>query len=119
MSKTKQASFSCCDNNLPIVNFSKLTQQAIWGAQLNLSEQIIATHQELAMLRRCASQALDIPNHVVHVISSSNKRRVDYLVKTLIHLGVSCGNIIVSKAAENHGDPEGMWIFVENIAQAS
>ena len=104
---------------MPTVNFSKLTQQAIWGAQINLSDQIIATHQELAMLRQCASQALDKPNHVVHVIASPNKRRVNYLVKTLLHLGVSCGNIIVSQTSERDGDPEGIWIFVENIAQAS
>lgn len=100
-------------------SFSELTQQATWGTRLNTSKQVIATHQELAILRKCASQALQTPNHVIHVISSRNQQRISYLVKTLMHLGISCGNIIVSGTSEVDDNPNGVWIFVEELAQAS
>lgn len=107
------------ESKLSSASFSELTQQAVWGTHLNTSNQVIATHQELAMLRQCASQALQTPNHVVHVISSRNQQRTNYLVKTLIHLGISCGNIIVSGTTEMDDNPNGVWIFVEEIAKAS
>lgn len=101
---------------LSTASFSELTQHAVWGAQLNMnSQEVVATHQELAMLRQCAAHALNKQNHVVHVISSHTQQQIYYLVKTLMHFGISCGQIIVRKSADDDNCPDGVWLFVENI----
>lgn len=100
-------------------SFSELAQHAIWGAQINPGKQIVATHQEIAMLRQCAEQAAGKPNRIVHVFASIHPTRVSYLVKTLMHLGVSCGNILVNAVSSTDSDPDGVWLFVENVTQAA
>jgi hypothetical protein len=106
-------------SKISATNFSELTQQAIWGTRLNTSSHVVATHHELAMLRQCASKAAQTPNHVIHVISSRNQQRINYVVRTLMHFGISCGKIIVSGISEADDNPNGVWIFVEELAQAS
>lgn len=100
-------------------SFSELTQHALWGAQLNMGNQVVATHQELAMLRQCAEHASEHKNCIVHVISSCTQKQVYYLVKTLMHFGISCGQIIVRKPGEGNDCPEGVWLFVEEVSAVS
>lgn len=102
--------------SLSNTSFSDLTQHAIWGARLNMNRQIVATHQELAMLRQCAEHTRDRSRHVVHVITSNNEQQTYYLVKTLMHLGISCGQIIVRQPDSGTDCPEGVWLFVEDIS---
>ena len=97
-------------------SFSELTHNALWGAHINMGKQVVATHQALAMLRQCASHALNKPQHVVHVISSYTQQQIYYLVKTLMHLGISCGQIIVRSPDDDCDCPEGLWLFVEDIS---
>ena len=101
---------------LSTASFSELIQNALWGAQLNMGKQVIANHQALAMMRQCASHALNKPQHMVHVISSYTQQQIYYLIKTLLHFGISCGQIIVHRADDNIGCPEGLWLFVEDIS---
>lgn len=68
----------------------------------------IITHRELKLLRQCAG-ALRRGNRflVVHGLSK-HAHKVRYLVTTLTHLGVSCGDIHVvltgeDAGAESHG----------------
>ena len=107
---------NCNGRTLSTASFSELTQNALWGAQLIMGKQIIATHQALAMVRQCASHALNKPQLVVHVISSYTQQQINYLVKMLMHFGISCGQIIVHRADDNIGCPEGLWLFVEDIS---
>ena len=100
-------------------SFSELTRHALWGAQLNMGNQVVATHQELAMLRQCAEHASENKNYIVHVISSCTQQQIYYLVKTLMHFGISCGRIIVRKPGEDNDCPEGVWLFVEDTSTAS
>lgn len=102
--------------SLSTASFSELTQHAIWGAQLNMGNQVVATHQELAMLRQCAAHAPNRHDHVVHVISSYTQKQIYYLVKTLLHFGISCGQIIVRRPGEDNDYPDGLWLFVEDIS---
>ena len=101
---------------LSTASFSELSQNAVWGAQLNMGKQVVATNCELALMRECATYALDKPQHVVHVISSYTQQQINYLVKMLMHFGISCGQIIVHRADDNIGCPEGLWLFVEDIS---
>ena len=101
---------------LSSTSFSDLTQHAVWGARLSMKNKVVATHQELAMLRQCAENTLDRTNHVVHVISSNNQQQTYYLVKTLMHLGISCGQIIVRNADNENNCPDGVWLFVEDTS---
>jgi len=102
--------------SLSTASFSELTQNAVWGAQLNMGNQVVATHHELAMMRQCAAHALNKPEHVVHVISSYTQQQIYYLVKTLMHFGISCGQIIVRRPGDDDDCPEGVWLFVEDIS---
>ena len=101
---------------LSTASFSELIQNALWGAQLNMGKQVIANHQALAMMRQCASHALNKPQHVVHVISSYTQQQIYYLIKTLLHFGISCGQIIVRRPDDDIDCPEGLWLFVEDIS---
>jgi hypothetical protein len=103
------------DGALSTISFSELTEQAVWGAQLNIDKGVIATHQELAMLRQCAEHALHNSDRVVHVISAYTQQQTFYLVKTLMHLGISCGQIIVRRPLDNDNCPVGVWLFVEDL----
>jgi hypothetical protein len=104
--------------SLSTASFSELTQHAVWGAQLNMDNQVVATHQELAMMRQCAAHAMSKHDHVVHVISSYTQKQIYYLVKTLMHFGISCGQIIVRRPSEDNDCPDGVWLFVEDISAA-
>ena len=102
-------------NVLSTASFSELTQQAIWGAQLNMGSEVVATHQELVLLRQCAAHVLNRRDHVVHVISSYTQQQIYYLVRTLMHFGISCGQIIVRQTADDSSCPDGVWLFVEKV----
>ena len=95
-------------------SFSELARLALWGICLNLKEKVVATHSELAILRRCAELVNDKPNQVIHVISPLKTQHTNFIVKTLMHFGVSCGQISVNSTDNNSSDPEGVWLFVEN-----
>lgn len=98
----------------PVTSFSDLAGQCLWGICLNLKDHVIATHRELALLRRCAKVAMDEPDQVIHVISPEDTGRANYIVKTLMHFGVSCGQIAVSPAARTDPVPNGVWLLVGN-----
>ena len=102
----------------PTANFSHLAKSALWGICLNIKEHVIATHQELAILRRCATVACEKPNQVIHVVSADKTKHTNFIVKTLIHFGVSCGQISVRPAAPNESTPNGIWLFVEGRQSA-
>ncbi len=99
---------------VPVTGFSHLARNALWGMCLNIKEHVIATHQELAILRRCATVACEKPDQVIHVLSANKSKHTNYIVKTLIHFGVSCGQINVSAVGINELTPKGIWLFVEN-----
>jgi hypothetical protein len=95
-------------------SFSDLASQCLWGICLNLKEHVVATHRELALLRRCAKLAMDEPQQVIHVVSPDDTGRANYIVKTLMHFGVSCGQIKVSPAAQTDPVPNSVWLLVGN-----
>ena len=98
----------------PVPGFSHLAKHALWGICLNIKEHVIATHQELAILRRCATVACEKPGQVIHVVAADKPKQTNFIVKTLIHFGVSCGQISVSPASIDESAPQGIWLFVEN-----
>ena len=96
-------------------SFSELAKKALWGIGLNVREQVVATHRELAILRRCAKLVNNEPGQVIHLISPLKTQQTNYIVKTLMHFGVSCGQINVTASASDGSDPEGVWLFVADL----
>ncbi|HEY5603592.1 MAG TPA: hypothetical protein VIM41_10835 [Gammaproteobacteria bacterium] len=101
-------------SNSPSASVSRLAKSALWGFCLNSNEHIVATHQELAVLRRCATLACSKPGQIVHVIARGKAQHTQFIVNTLRHFGVSCGQIQVRAAAQNEITADGIWLFVEN-----
>ncbi|MGD8568167.1 MAG: hypothetical protein PVJ39_08780 [Gammaproteobacteria bacterium] len=95
-------------------SFADLASRCLWGICLNLKEHVITTHRELALLRRCAKLALEQPGQVIHVVSPQHTGHANYIVKTLMHFGVSCGQICVSPASRGDLAPGGVWLLVGN-----
>jgi hypothetical protein len=100
--------------NQSAAGFPQLAKSALWGCCLNMKEHVIATHQELAILRRCATLACGEPDQIIHVISRDKSSHTKFIVNTLMHFGVSCGQIMVRSALRNETAPEGIWLFVAN-----
>ncbi|MCI0508290.1 MAG: hypothetical protein L0Z73_19615 [Gammaproteobacteria bacterium] len=101
-------------SNQPAAGFSQLAKSALWGCCLTVKEHVIATHQELAILRRCATLACGEPDQIIHVVSRAKSNHTKFIVNTLMHFGVSCGQIMVRSALRNETAPEGIWLFVAN-----
>lgn len=93
-------------------SFYKLASQAVYGVCLNLKDQVVATHREFGILRRCADILASNPDQELHILSPGNMVRTRYIVKTLMHLGVSCGRINVNLVHYNRQTPNGIWLLV-------
>lgn len=93
-------------------SFYKLAAQAVYGVCLNMKDQVIATHREFAILRRLANAMAKNPEQVIHILSPGNMARTKYIVKTLMHLGVSCGRINIDLIHFNQQTPNAIWLLV-------
>jgi len=60
---------------------------------LGTQENVLVTHEHLKQLRHCAEQMQQASDEKLYIIGSRNNPQIKFLVKTLIHLGVSCGKI--------------------------
>jgi hypothetical protein len=89
-----------------------LFRSCIYGICLRLKQHVLATHQELSILRGCADMMRDQSPRVIHVVASANKQKTKFIVNTLMHLGVSCGQIKVSASESTPGEDQDVWIFV-------
>lgn len=95
-----------------ISTFQEFARRANYGVCLNLQDHVIATHREFAILRQCANTLSEKPGQVIHIFSPGNMARTKYLVKTLMHLGVSCSQINVDLLNYNENTPNGMWLLI-------
>ena len=57
------------------------------------STKIFTTNDELALLRLCAESIKDKPQRSLLIIAKGCKRKIAFINTTLMHLGVSCGQI--------------------------
>ena len=57
------------------------------------STKIFTTSDELTLLRRCADSIKDQPNRSLKIVAQDCNNKIAFITKTLIHLGVSCGQI--------------------------
>jgi hypothetical protein len=94
------------------VAFKGLFRSCIYGICLRLKQHVLATHQELGVLRDCADMMREQPPRFIHVVSSGNKQKTQFIVNTLMHLGVSCGQIKVNASETAAGGGQDIWIFV-------
>ncbi|KPJ90352.1 MAG: hypothetical protein AMJ53_13805 [Gammaproteobacteria bacterium SG8_11] len=92
--------------------FKGLFRDSVYGICLKLKRHVLATHQELSILRRCAEMLQGQSRGIIHVVYTANKQKTNFIVNTLLHLGVSCGQIKVSSVGTAEHDAENIWLFV-------
>ena len=94
--------------------FTQLVKQALYGISLNIKEKVVATQRELAVLRRCSELVRSHPERVVHIVAAGqNIRRSRFVENTLLHLGVSCGQIKLDTASRRD-TPDSVWLLIAN-----
>ena len=94
--------------------FTELVKQALYGISLNIKEKVVATQRELAVLRRCSELVRSHPERVVHIVATAqNNRRSRFVENTLLHLGVSCGQIKLDTAGRRD-TPDSVWLLIAN-----
>ena len=92
--------------------FTGLLRDSVYGICLKLKQHVLATHRELSILRRCADMLRDPSPRVIHVVASTNQKKTNFIVNTLLHLGVSCGQIKVSAVSVPADEVQDVWLFV-------
>lgn len=90
--------------------FPELLKNAIHGVVFNLKEHVLATHREIALLRQCSEFLHNEPNRVVHIVASRHHKHRKFIEKTLMHLGVSCGQINTGTPMAD--DEKDIWLLV-------
>jgi hypothetical protein len=93
-------------------SFRTLIRSCVYGICLRLKQHVLATHQELSILRSCADMMREKSPRFIHVVANANKQKTKFIVNTLMHLGVSCGQIKVSAAGPGLDGEQDVWIFV-------
>ena len=89
-----------------------LFRDSVYGICLKLKRHVLATHQELRTLRRCAEMLQDKSRRIVHVVAATSQKKTDFIVNTLMHLGVSCGQIKISAVGPGTDEAHNVWLFV-------
>jgi hypothetical protein len=92
--------------------FKGLFRDSVYGICLRLKQHVLATHRELGILRRCAEMLRGQSNGFIHVVATTNKQKTNFIVNTLLHLGVSCGQIKVSSVGAAANEADDIWLFV-------
>lgn len=105
--------FSMENENISVNGmFTGLFRDSVYGTCLRVKRHVFATHQELSIMRRCAEMLQEGTSRIIHVIAARNRRKTDFIVNTLMHLGVSCGQIKVSAVGPALDGPQDVWLFV-------
>jgi len=71
----------------------QFSKSALAHVELGMHENVLVTHEHLRKLRECAEIMRETKSNKLFVVATRNNPQVKFLVKTLIHLGVSCGKI--------------------------
>ncbi len=64
---------------------------------LSTQAHALFTHTDISLLRRCVNALSMAPNRYINVVSPNNDPRTRFVIKTLLHLGVSIGQISLNK----------------------
>lgn len=80
-----------------ILNTAAVSAVCIGKIMLTASNHVLTTQDELALLRQCAEYIKDRPNCALKIIDNRSTNKLAFVCKTLIHLGVSCGQIITRR----------------------
>lgn len=92
--------------------FGDLIKNVLFGFCLNIKEHVLTTHRELAILRRCSEVLRAEPKRKLLILSPAHQVKTNFIVKTLLHLGVSCGQIEVNHTGSSAAVPDGIWLLV-------
>ena len=91
--------------------FMGYQDQAGFKVCLDTDDNVLATHKELAILRHCSEMVRAQPDNRLRIVSPRRKPQTKFIVNTLMHLGVSCGQIeLLSRSEQSQAD--GIWLLV-------
>lgn len=93
--------------------FKTLLTRAIYGFFLSDSENVLATHRELLIMRQCSDFLKDRPERIIHVLTAGKRTKNRFIENTLLHLGVSCGKILIDSELPELDAANGVWLLVE------
>lgn len=95
-------------------SFKRIVRNCVYKIGIKIEEHILVTHNELAALRNCSRVISADPNRFVYVVAPAEKKQTNFIIRTLMHLGVSCGQIsfIPSKPRSDRG--EEILLYVAN-----
>ena len=74
-------------------------------------DKVLATHREIQTLRYCSNLLKTNPERKVVIVGSTLKKHTGFIMRTLCHLGVSCGQI-VNSSGSYPGTSEGIWLLI-------
>lgn len=78
-----------------------------------VKDKVLATHRDLQTLRYCSNLLKIKPSRKIIIVGPYLKKHTNFMVNTLHHLGVSCGQIInANRVLSTTATPEGVWVLV-------
>lgn len=87
----------------------QLKSKAFYNVALGIKDNVLVTHEQLFELRQCVDQAIARKNYQLYIVAQRQLPQVKFLVKTLIHLGISCGQI---ECLYSQSEAAGLAIFL-------
>lgn len=75
------------------LSWEPLKKNALAHVVLGMQENVLVTHEHLRKLRQCVEHIQGKKDRKLYVVAQRNNPQVKFLIKTLLHLGVSCGQI--------------------------
>jgi len=75
------------------LSWEQIKKNALMSVALGRQENVLVTHEHLRKLRQCAEKIQEDNTRKLYIAGQRHNPQVKFLIKTLIHLGVSCGQI--------------------------
>lgn len=94
-----------------LADFKSLEQSSGCKFFIKVKDKVLATHRDLQTLRYCSNMLKSKPNGKIIIIGPSLKKHTRFMISTLRHLGVSCGQIVNSNTYLP-GTAKGVWLLV-------
>jgi hypothetical protein len=96
------------------LTLASMLKNCAYKVGIKLRRHILATHKELEILRSCSRLINSGSNHKVYIVAPAGNKQTDFITKTLIHFGVSCGRISVVSSGPGLQNSGTIYLLVGN-----
>jgi hypothetical protein len=94
------------------LTLASILKNCAYKVGIKLRKHILATHKELEILRSCSRLINLESNHKVYIVAPAGNKQTDFIIKTLMHFGVSCGRISVVPSVPGLQDSRTIYLLV-------